>query len=325
MSNIHPTAEKACRNIVRNCGVLLPGERALVISDMHTRSIGRLIEAAALNITSEVIHETLAPLGTHGEEPPDSIAACMHQSDVIFGLTSMSMAHTEARLTATSAGARFLSMPDYSLSMLSRPALHVDFHAISPVAEILGRHLTRAGRLTISSDIGTELSVNIENRTANVCPGWCDGPGTMASPPDAETNVAPIEYSANGTLVVDGSIPFPGLGVLDEPVVLTLQQGRIVSGHGKKFADVMKVLNQDPTGNSCLLAEVGIGLNPEARLCNSMLEDEGAIGTIHFGFGSNHTIGGTIKASQHIDMVITNPTMAADDTLLLQSGVIQVK
>lgn len=325
MSNTHLTAEDGCQNIVRNCAVLRPGERALIISDTHTRPVGELIEAAALEITSETTHETLAPLGTHGEEPPAPIAALMRESDVIFGLTGMSMAHTGARQAATAAGARYLSMPDYSLSMLKRSALHVDFHAISPVAGSLGNHLTKAGRVTVSSPAGTALAVDIAGRSANVCPGWCDGPGTLASPPDAETNVAPVEYSADGILVVDGSIPFPGLGLLDEPVTLEIRQGRIVSGHGSKFADLMRVLEQDPTGNSTLLAEVGIGLNPEARLCNSMLEDEGAMGTVHFGFGSNHTIGGTIKASQHIDMVITNPTLAADDTILVQSGAIQVK
>lgn len=326
MMNHSPLSpEQGCLNIVGNCAMLQPGEKAIIVSDTRTRPIGELVEKAARSISSAVMHETIPPGTTHGEEPPSRIASLMRQSHVIFGMTGMSMAHTLARQEATSAGARYLSMPDYTLAMLSRPALHVDFHALTPVAEAVGRSMSQAATLTVSSAAGTNLSVQIKGRMANICPGWCNGPGTLASPPDAETNVAPLEYSACGVLVVDGSIPFPGLGVLDAPVTFEINRGRIVSGHGKRYADIMNVLTQDPTGNSLLLAEVGVGLNPAASLCGSMLEDEGALGTVHFGFGSNHTIGGTIKASQHIDMIIKNPTLKADETIVVESGTIRVE
>jgi len=69
-----------------------------------------------------------------------------------------------------------------------------------------------------------------------------------------------------------------------------------------------------------VLAEFGIGLNPEARLCGSMLEDEGCLGTIHFGFGSNSTIGGKNKVNFHLDLVVKEPTIIVDDQKIMENG-----
>ena len=37
-----------------------------------------------------------------------------------------------------------------------------------------------------------------------------------------------------------------------------------------------------------------------------MLCDEGAYGCVHFGFGSNYTVGGKNKIDFHVDMILKN-------------------
>ena len=68
------------------------------------------------------------------------------------------------------------------------------------------------------------------------------------------------------------------------------------------------------------MAEFGIGLNPKAELCGRMLEDEGCMGTVHFGFGSNSTIGGKNKINFHLDLVMKEPTVMIDGKVIIQKG-----
>ncbi|MBP7636191.1 hypothetical protein KBA41_18635, partial [Candidatus Ozemobacteraceae bacterium] len=172
----------------------------------------------------------------------------------------------------------------------------------------------------LASAAGTRLDLDISGRIGNAAPGWCGGSGTLASPPDAESNVAPVEGTAEGTLVIDGSVPCAELGLLQEPLTLTIQAGRIVDILGPQAATLAAVLDRLGNPATRVLAELGVGLNPAARLCGSMLEDEGCRGTVHLGFGSNATIGGRNSVSFHLDMVLRHTDLRIDDHLVLEHG-----
>ena len=51
-----------------------------------------------------------------------------------------------------------------------------------------------------------------------------------------------------------------------------------------------------------------------------MLTDEGAAGTMHFGFGSNITVGGKNDVSFHVDFVFCDATLTVDDRVLIEDG-----
>ena len=50
-----------------------------------------------------------------------------------------------------------------------------------------------------------------------------------------------------------------------------------------------------------------------------MLCDEGAFGHLHFGFGSNYTVGGKNKINFHVDMIIKEPEVYIDNKLILKN------
>ena len=54
----------------------------------------------------------------HGIEPPTSVGIEMQNNNLILVLTKMSLAHTKARQAASSNGARYLSLAEYSLDIL---------------------------------------------------------------------------------------------------------------------------------------------------------------------------------------------------------------
>ncbi|MCE9548261.1 MAG: hypothetical protein K8T25_22540 [Planctomycetia bacterium] len=315
---------RGVHSLVTGCAGLAAHERALVLCQPQTVDVAGPVFAAAQAIAGESRLLIIEPPQMHGAEPPENAAEAMAQADVIFCLTAKSLAHTSARKAATDRGARFLSLPDYSIEQLESDSLGVDFESLVPGAEALARALNDAARIVIHTGAGrdrAELALNVANRRANCCPGLARQPGTLASPPDAEVSIPPWEDSAEGILWVNGSIPCRPLGQLAEPLGLVIERGKIVwfIGHAPT-ADAVTALLSGHSDAARVAAEFGIGLNPRARLCGRMLEDEGCLGTIHVGFGSNATIGGTNAVAFHLDFVTAGASVWADDVLLMDEG-----
>jgi len=55
------------------------------------------------------------------------------------------------------------------------------------------------------------------------------------------------------------------------------------------------------------VAELGIGLNPRAKVIGSTILDEKAAGTAHIAIGSNHWFGGDNSTIIHLDQVFFKP------------------
>lgn len=314
------TIENGCDQLVYVCADLKKSETALIISDPSTQAIGDKLCAAAARVTCHVQHKIVPIADMHGKEPPADIAAMMKGTDVIFGITKMSMAHTHARYSATSEGARYLSLPDYTPELLKREALFVDFRKITPIADYLANLFTAGKKVKITTSLGTNVTLNITGRTGNSAPGWCYEKGSLSSPPDAEANVPPLETETEGVLIVDGSIPCRELGILSEPIVLQIKNGMAKAIEGKQAHILEEVFNRRNNPAVRVAAEFGIGLNPSAELIGSMLEDEGCLGTIHIGFGSNSTIGGNNKVSFHLDTIVRDASVYVDGQLILENG-----
>ena len=315
--------ERGSQVLVRTCADLRPHESAFVISDSSTSELGAAIENECRAVGAVVTHRIIPSLPMHGAEPPTDVAAMMATTSVIFGITKMSMAHSQARLQASRNGARYLSLPDYSTSVFQRPALFANYRDITGQARRLADLLTDAREILVTSERGTRIRMSARGRVGNCAPGWCDGPGSLASPPDAEANVAVVEDCSEGVIVVDGSIPHPQFGVINEPLRLIVEKGRVTRIEGERSKDLSALF--DSIGNSAtrVIAEFGIGLNPLAELCGSMLEDEGVLGTVHFGIGSNATVGGLNSVPFHLDHVVRMPSVRVDDIRIMERGVLQ--
>jgi len=309
-----------CKMLITVCANLKQDESILIVTDKTTCNIGELLVTEALKITSHVLHRTIAPFTMHGQEPPQAVAKEMADSHVIVGLTKMSMAHSQARLNACLAGARYLSLPDYTLEVLARPALHTDFREFSDISNTLALLLTSGQTITLTTQNGTHLICDIAGRQGNAAPGWCWASGTLASPPDVEANVALNENGSNGVVVVDGSIPCEELGLIDDPLTLSVKNGRVYDVQGRQSGILNSVLDHSGEDANRVVAEFGLGLNPNAQLRGSMLEDEGCLGTVHLGLGSNSTIGGKNKVPFHLDCVVRAATVKIDNITVFKNG-----
>jgi len=141
------------------------------------------------------------------------------------------------------------------------------------------------------------------------------------SPPDIEVCIAPVEGTAEGKIIIDGSIVLPGLGPIQEDVFVCVSKGSVTKIKGLQEAILFKkLLDQAKDQTVFNIGEFGIGLNPKCKMYGSMLEDEGVYGTIHFGIGDNHTMGGLVESSMHTDVVIKKPTVIIDKKVLIKNG-----
>ncbi len=295
-------------------GRVKAGERVLVITDYDTTSLAERVARAAASLGGEVVTAVMPPRKMHGEEPPATVAAAMREADVIFIPVSVSMTHTAAVKEALAARARILAMSDWSDEMFLSPALlETDFHAQAEVCRRLGRAFTGGERFLLTSPCGTDLRFEAGGRKANVMTN-VPGSGEISPVPTIEVNVSPIEGTAEGTLVVDASIPYLGIGSLREPFTCTIEKGFItkIKGGGEQVKILQDAIAEHGDPNCWNVAELGVGLNPGASMTGRMLEDEGVLNTIHIGIGTSLMLGGVLKAATHYDLIMWDPTIEID-------------
>ncbi len=318
---------RAVDHILVHCGSLVAGESLLIVCDADTRVIAELFleQTAKLDVSASLVE--IPKVRVHGTEPPRETAEAMAEASLVIGLTTSSMAHTHARRRASENGARYLSLPEYSLSLLDDPCVTADFRGRAPLVRAITDILSAGTTVRVTTALGTDIRIDISGRIGNCCPGMVDSPGTLGSPPDIESNVSPVETGSDGIVVVDGSIPCPEIGLLKTPVTLHVAGGRI-----RRFecADPAVVTALEDLFGSAgsdaayVLAECGIGLNDKAKLSGIMLTDEGAAGCMHFGFGSNATVGGKNDVAFHLDFVFRDATLRVDERTIIENGEILI-
>lgn len=313
---------KAAEYLVANC-IDSYRKDVLLIYDDTTEDITDLFYAALLNHGKNVKVVKLDVAHCHGEEPPWGIAERMVESEAIMCLTRYSLAHTEARKKAEKKGITFLSMPEYCDNLLYNQSIFADYHSKLAQVKEYADLLTKGEKVVIETESGTCLSLDIQNRAGNCCPGMTTKEFLLGSPPDIEANIAPVENKTNGRLIVDGSITDHRIGLLKEPVVLNIEGGFIqdITSSDKKTEKMVNHIFSDiHSSNAYVVGEFGIGFNDCAQLCGNMLVDEGAKGCVHFGMGSNWTIGGKNKVNFHLDFVLKNATVIIDDKIVIDKG-----
>ncbi|WP_188455835.1 aminopeptidase [Virgibacillus oceani] len=276
----------------------------LVLTDKSTVKLGQKFRAALVKeeyLADIVIMEDRTK---SGEEPPKEAAEKMLNYGLVFCLTKHSLTHTVARKNANSNGIGVITMPGITEDMFLEGAMSADYSLVKKETLEMTTKLTNAKKVIISTGNELKLTIPVEGRKGVPSTGVFKEKAASGNLPSGEAYIAPIEGIAEGKIEINGSIA--GIGLLDSPVVLSIEKGRLVSASGESGDQLLSLLGMD---DGRMLCELGIGTNHAARLTGNILEDEKAYNTIHVAFGSNHTFGGTIKTNVHIDCVTKEPEM----------------
>ncbi|MEK3746294.1 aminopeptidase [Brevibacillus sp. FSL K6-0770] len=302
------------KGILTNCMALKANESFLVVADEPKRELGEALWEAGKQLGAESVLIVMTEREKSGQEPPVAVAAAMKSADVVVCVTEHSLTHTKARKEAAANGTRLATMPGITADMFLEGAISADYAQVKVLTEKVTELLTAASTVRIEK-AGKSLTFSIAGRNGVPSTGMYVNPGESGNLPSGEAYVAPLEGTAEGQILVDGSIA--GIGKIDSPLLLTIEKGRITQAEGASAERLLQILG-DQDGR--LLGEFGIGTNDKARITGVVLEDEKVYGTIHVAFGSNNTFGGTIVAGVHIDLVVKDPDVYLDDTCIMKSG-----
>lgn len=309
------------RRLVDVCTRVQPGERVLIVSDSSTDPvIARALCTASeeLGAIPRVLEVEQAK--TDSGEPPHQVTEALRDADVVFAAVQVSMTHTHAVKAACARGARVAALTQWVPEMLLGGGIDADFRAIEPRVMQVARVFDEGSSVRVTSEAGTDITLDIRGRlgTPHAKTGVIRS-GEFHPIPDIEAPVSLV--SGSGRIVCDASIPYLGIGVLDEPVELNVEDGQVISITGGWAADRVRRTWEELADPAVYnLAELGVGMNPECRLTGRMLDDEGVATTCHFGIGTSDTLGGSVKAPCHFDFILHNPTIVVDGLTVMDRG-----
>ncbi len=303
---------------------LKEGEKVLVITDDNAKEIGEFVYKCTKRFFDTTII-CMSPRDGHGEDPPETVRAAMLNCDVAFGATTMSMFHTNARIAGSKKGRlRWVGMQDYVLDMFEEGGLTADFDEVAAVINRVSEHF-QGKTFHLTAPGGTDMTCSVDGRSPVFDYGTSRTPGSASFPPNAEVALGPVEETANGILVFDGSIPHPLINIVDQPVTCKVKDGYITEITGGKDAETLKKILEEYNDPSVYnVAELGLGLNKHNKLIGRMAPDEGSFGNIHIGIGKNLNFGGHVDSPLHLDMLIKDVTIDIDGRKIMVNGELQV-
>jgi len=314
------TLELVARRVMQDYLGVAPGERVLIVVDTNSDpALAPALMAAAHGAGGDPITATIIPRAHSGSEPPGPVAAAMREADVVVCLASRSLYHTTAKAVAQRAGARGVFNGPSRLDAWTEGAMTADFTVIRRQAEQLADLLRRTSTIRITSPAGTDLTSGTGGREPKAwLTGICRNPGEASAYPGGEVSLPPLEGTSNGTIVWESVAS--DIGRIVEPVVIEVRDGRAVDVRGGTEADALRRI-LDSVKDADNIGELGIGLNPKARISDEITESKKAYGTVHIALGdSANEYGGTVECDVHLDGLVHEPTVYFDGRIIVDGG-----
>jgi leucyl aminopeptidase (aminopeptidase T) len=311
---------KGARKIVENCAGMKEGETVAIVTDTNKVRIAEVLAAAVFGAGGKPVIVCITPTGAHGVEPPKPVVAACRESDIYILATTWNLQHTSARIEAVKNGSRGTTIPQVTEDLLITGGILADFDECDRTGRKLGKILEHSHELRITAPGGTDIKGKVTGRRVIYETGIFRTPGSYAALPNSEINISPLEGTAEGVIVAD--VRMGAVGVTqDEPAKIEVREGKIQKIEGGPVSRKFRASLEEWKDPSVFqIAEFAIGLNPEARLCATFLEDEGRLGNGHVGIGSNWAMGGQIRAPLHTDLIFKDASFYFDGRLVMANG-----
>jgi leucyl aminopeptidase (aminopeptidase T) len=294
-----------------------PEEPILIITDEGSLPIAEAFSKGGSQLQGLVkmylLPENKRPLRELPEDLPGHIEHC-RDGGIIVNLIEAKSSETPFRIklikSELATKARIGHAPGITTNMMTEGPMSADYIEIAKKVEYLMDLFKNAKRVNITAPGGTKIELDIEDRAFETDVEIKKG--SMGNLPAGEIWCAPVEDKANGIIVCDGSIG--DIGNVIKPLKIEVRDGKIVAieSEDKELVDeVNELISVDEM--AAVIGELGIGLNPRARLTGNLLEDEKAGKTAHVAFGNNENMPkGKNNSKTHRDFLFYNPTFKVE-------------
>jgi len=207
----------------------------------------------------------------------------------------------------------------------------IDYAELQRRCAAIKRILDKAVEVHVSAPGGTDITIGLRGREAKSDDGNFSTPGSGGNLPAGETFISPENLTAKGRICYDGSISVnEGELLINTPIECLVEDGYVTkilgAGEAACLLNTIEAAENNafefertgklPPGlgevyarNARNIGELGIGLNPAARIIGKMLEDEKAFRTCHFAIGANYDE--DAPSLIHLDGLVKSPTITA--------------
>lgn len=255
---------------------------------------------------------------------PESLKKAIPAADVWIEMNNQWLLYSTSWLEAMSNGkTRYLFLGGMDTERIVRCIAKLDMDLQERFQNKVVELTSKAKKMRITNPSGTDVSFeNTDRPITNELRANTVGPHFLVG----QIGWAPIEESINGKIVFDGSFSGGGeadLGILSNPIELSIKEGKIVAIDGKEEAAKMKAwLEKLGDPNMYNLAHVCYGFNPGALLTGLCTEDERVWGSTEWGQGFQGPFfkGNLPEAVSHADGICLNSSVWLDGEMLLDEG-----
>jgi len=308
-----------------------PGEAVVAFTNTMTNPSYAAALLSAASFVGAEAYQIVVPSDSDWTRSK-SIIDAWKSADLVVGMLQSSdvqWIYSDAHNEALDAGTRTLMVEEPEDILLR----------LFPDEEIRGRGeagakiLGPGKTLRMTSDAGTDLVVSKVGRKAAAQYGVSDVPGRWDHWPSGMVSTAPIEESAEGTLVIDeGDVLLPIGRYAESRVSLTLREGRVLAIEGGTDARLMRdYFEAAGDDRAYLISHIGWGNEHRASwnafgLRNweggGVMDVEGYYGNVLIAFGSNffRNLGGANHVGFHFDVPTRNHSFWVDDVQVLDRG-----
>lgn len=277
--------------------------------------------------TNIPIRSTGASVVLQGIKP---VVEALSNSELVVDVTVEGLLHAPEVSAVLKNGARILMVsnehPDTLERLLPDPELTIKVK--------LGlKKLKSAKKMTVTSQAGTDLNIDVTDATPGAAWGYADRPGLMSHWPGGLCLCFPQEKTVNGTLVLaPGDVNLTFKRYIETTVELTIVDDTItkISGNGvdaELFREYTAAWKDDET---YAVSHVGWGMNPLARWDSMAMYDKrdfngtelrAFAGNFLYSIGANETAGRYTQG--HFDLPLRNSTIKLDGETVVKDGVLQ--
>lgn len=223
------------------------------------------------------------------ENVPVPLLDTIRSAQIVVAMTEYSATAPLSRFVRDTPTLRAASMPGV-LRRMEETALAADYAEVARRVHLLAERLNRADAAELTFATGHRILFDLRHRRGLGDAGECrrDRGHRLINLPSGEAFIVPYEGEREGEASrTEGEIP------VQEPdgrVVFQVKANRIVAvgGEAGPAARLERWFAEDPARAN--VAELGLGCNPSAVVCGSVLEDE-KVG-LHWAYGRSEHLGG---------------------------------